>query len=179
MAHPVPAAIREQLAAQLAPYRARHRAVRWTASESWHLTLLFIGAVDPRRTGELEALVDRVRASDPPYVVSLDSGGGRSRPNEGGVAWLALSEGAGQLIAIADSLAAGCPPDISHRSRPKRTPSAHLTVVRRADQSVIEALRNQRQGPIGVSWTVDRLALVRSHLEDGGARYETVYEGTL
>ncbi len=40
----MPTAVREALAAQLAPYRAAHPDVRWTRPETWHLTLLFLGS---------------------------------------------------------------------------------------------------------------------------------------
>jgi 2'-5' RNA ligase len=43
----------------------------------------------------------------------------------------------------------------------------------------VRALRDHALGAIATSWTVDRLQLVRSHLEPTGARYETLYEVTL
>jgi 2'-5' RNA ligase len=95
------------------------------------------------------------------------------------VAWLGLSEGAGTIIETATLMADVCPADITDGPPPKRTPAAHLTVVRRADEAVIDALRRQAHGRLGVGWTVDRLQLVRSHLERDGARYETLYEATL
>jgi len=174
----VPVGVRERLAAQLAPYRARHRGVRWTRPESWHLTLLFLGSVHPDRVPELEEFIDQVAARQGPYRVSVEIGGGRLRGREG-VAWLGLGRGAGALIASADAVAAGCPSGVTDGPAPKRTPSAHLTVVRKADQAVIDALRAQSHGDIGVSWTVDRISLVRSHLDPGGARYETLRESTL
>lgn len=178
IAHPVPEAIRTELHEQLAPYRRAHRAVRWTRPETWHLTLLFLGSVDPSRATELHDLVDEVATRFAPYMVVADRGGGRTRRGEG-VAWLGLSEGAGTLIEAATLTAEYCPHDITDGAPPKRTPSAHLTLVRKADDAVVRALREQSHGPLGVGWTVDRLQLVRSHLEPGGARYETSHEGTM
>jgi 2'-5' RNA ligase len=152
--------------------------VRWTSPGTWHLTLLFLGAVQPRRVGELAALVDDVSREREPYRVVADLGGGRLRHGEG-VGWLGLSQGAGQLIEIASELATACPDGITVGGAPKRTPSAHLTLVRRADGAVIEALRAQAQGPLSVEWSIDRIHLVRSHLEADGARYETAHESAL
>ena len=34
--------------------------MRWTSPQTWHLTLLFLGAVAPGRTDELRRLVESV-----------------------------------------------------------------------------------------------------------------------
>ena len=174
----MPAQVRVKLRAQLAPYRKQHPNVRWTSPESWHLTLVFLGSVEASRVAELERLLDEVALATAPFDVLVDRGGGRPR-HDGGVAWLGLSTGASTLIEAATLAAEGCPPDIVGGSPPKRTPSAHLTVVRKADEPVIESLRSQACGPLGVSWTVDAVALVRSHLEPAGARYVTLHQATL
>jgi 2'-5' RNA ligase len=178
MAHPVPGEVRAELERQLAPYRRAFRDVRWTRPASWHLTLLFLGSVAPDRVPDIGRLVDAVALRFDPYDVVVDHGDGRVRRGEG-VAWLGLSAGAGRLIEMAIYTAGACPPGITDGARPKRTPSAHLTVVRKADTAVVQALREQAAGAIEVGWRVDRVQLVRSHLEPGGARYETLYEATL
>ena len=174
----MPDDLRVELRRQLAPYRRGHPDVRWTGPQTWHLTLLFLGAVAPGRIGELRRLVESVAVDVQPYRVIVADGGGRVRRGEG-VAWLGLSEGAGTLIRAATLVADRCPPDLTEGARPKRTPSAHLTVARKADREVVRALREQMHGRIGISWEVDRLQLVRSHLGPGGARYQTLHEATL
>jgi 2'-5' RNA ligase len=171
----VPDEVRFELQRQLAPYRRAHPEVRWTRPATWHLTLLFFGSVPPDRVPELKRLTDDVAARTEPYEATVDQGGGRVRRGEG-VAWLGLSTGAGRLIEAASLAAERCPADLTDGPAPKRTPSAHLTVVRRADQAVVIALRDQAHGRVQVDWTVDRLQLVRSYLEPGGARYETLHE---
>lgn len=174
----MPVSVRRELQAQLVPYRRHHPHVRWTRPESWHLTLLFLGSVEVTAVGQLERGVRSTAQRTAAYDVRVQRGGGRTRHKEG-VAWLGLSRGAGTLIETARRMAAACPPDVTTGPPPKRTPSAHLTVVRKADEAVIEALQTQAHGPLGVGWTVDRIELVRSHLEPGGARYETLYEAAL
>ena len=159
----------------LRPYRAVGPHVRWTRPESWHLTLLFLGSVGTDRVAELRSLMEQVAVRWAPYQVRAASGGGRISRGEG-VAWLALDEGAGRLIELAAALAEGCPVDMTSGPPPRRTPSAHLTVARRADQAVVDALRRQTHGPLAVGWLVDRLGLIRSHLGPDGACYETVHE---
>ncbi len=174
----MPPDVRGELLAQLGPYRRAHRDVRWTQPETWHLTLLFLGSVAPDRVPEVARLMRHVGQRAAPYPVFVDRGDGRVRGGAG-VAWLSLSTGAGRLIELATLAARGCPPDITEGAPPRRTPSAHLTLVRKADRAVVQALRAQAHGPLGIGWTVDRLLLVRSHLGTEGARYETLREVTL
>jgi 2'-5' RNA ligase len=173
----VPVDVVEQLAEQLAPYRAQLRETRWTDPPSWHLTLLFLGEVEQRHLPKLRALVDAAAAGSDPYHVRADRGDGRHR--DGGVAWLALSEGAGRLIELAGAIAERCPPGVTTGPPPRRTRSAHLTVARKAGPATIDALRAQALGPLDVAWNVDRIWLVRSHLAASGAHYQTLHEATL
>lgn len=178
IAHPVPPEVRSRLERQLAPYRRAYPNVRWTRPQTWHLTLLFLGPVSPARVPELQQLTDTAAAHIPPYRVSLDQGGGRARQGEG-VAWLAASQGAKALIEAAALLAQHCPPDITGGPPPRRTPSAHLTLARKVERGVIDVLRVQALGPLGVDWEVGRIQLVRSLLDPAGARYETLHGVTL
>ena len=174
----MPSAVREQLARQLAPYRRSYPETRWTRPPTWHLTLTFLGSVEPARVPELQTLIDTVAAERRPLVVRVDRGGGREHRGDG-VGWLAISTGAGTVIETADLVTARCPAGITSGGPPKRTPSAHLTVARKADRSVLTALETQAHGPLSVSWEVDRIELLRSHLERDGARYETLHLATL
>jgi RNA 2',3'-cyclic 3'-phosphodiesterase len=170
--------VRQQLAGQLAPYRAHLAEARWTHPRSWHLTLLFLGQVRSDRLPELQALVDEVAAVVTPYHVRADEGGGRPHRGEG-VGWLELSRGAGSLIELATVLAERCPPAVTAGPSPRRTPSAHLTLARKAGHATIDALHRQVYGPLDVAWRVDRICLLRSHLDAAGARYETLHEATM
>lgn len=150
--------------------------MRWTDPAGWHLTLLFVGLVEPGRVSELVSLVDEVAATIAPYPVRAEQGGGRLQRSDG-TAWLELTLGADALIEAATRLASACPAGIA--DEPLRTRSAHLTLARRTDRTLIDAFVSQAHGPLGVGWHVDRLQLVRSHLEPAGARYETVHVATL
>ena len=123
-------------------------------------------------------MIDEVALRRQPVHAVASRGGGRVR-SEDGVAWLGLEEGAGDVIETADMVAATCPTDITMGAPPKRTPSAHLTIARRVDGELVEALQTRSVGALQVDWTIDRIALVRSHLEPGGSRYETLHEVTL
>jgi 2'-5' RNA ligase len=152
--------------------------VRWLDPAGWHLTLLFLGSVPREHVPSLVALVDTVAAATSSVRLGISAGGGRVRPQES-VAWLAVGTGARDLLAMADRLAAGCPDGITTGAPPKRTRSAHLTIARRADRALVEALAEERHGPLRAAWLAGRIALMRSHLGPGGSRYETVHEAAL
>lgn len=61
----------------------------------------------------------------------------------------------------------------------RRTPSAHLTIARRAGPDAIAALRDQRLGTLGVGWRVEAIELVRSRLDPRGVTYETLVRSAL
>jgi 2'-5' RNA ligase len=123
-------------------------------------------------------LVDQVAVMRPSFACSIERGGGRLRAAEG-LAWLKVAEGAGAVLETAAWLARDCPEGIARAAPPKRSPAAHVTVARRADRALVEALQTERWGPLRARWTFDRLVVMRSHLEPQGARYETLHEATL
>jgi 2'-5' RNA ligase len=178
IAHPLPADVRTSLASQLAAYRTSFPGARWTSPAAWHLTLLFLGSVDAAQVPGAMAIVDGVALSSHAYRVRVEKGGGRVHAGDG-VAWLGLSTGAATLLEYARLAAADCPAGLTAGPTARRTPAAHLTVARRADRALIDALRDSTHGAPVVEWTVDRLCLMRSHLGPGGARYETLHEATL
>jgi 2'-5' RNA ligase len=57
---------------------------------------------------------------------------------------------------------------------PRRAPSAHLTLARKATPALIEDLAAARFGPLVAEWMADRIVLMRSHLGADRARYGTL-----
>jgi 2'-5' RNA ligase len=164
---------------RLGPYRAAFPAVRWLGPESLHVTLLFLGDVDPRGVPEIVAIVEEAAASQGPFEAETGAGSGRARGGDG-VAWLTLPRGGDQIVAMSRRLEAATPSRILQGGRdPRRSPSAHLTVARRADQPVIDALAAQQHGPLAAAWTADRIVLFRSHLGSRGAAYEALHTAML
>jgi RNA 2',3'-cyclic 3'-phosphodiesterase len=179
VALPVPEDAARGIEAVLAPYRSRFPGARWLPPGSLHLTLLFVGAAPSAGVPDLAALVQGVARASDAFVVRTGPGGGRARDGDG-VAWLGLREGASRVMALVEACATACPPGLTPAGRPARPArSAHLTVARRADPALLRALRDEALGPLGVTWTADRVSLCRSHLGPGGARYEVLSESPL
>jgi 2'-5' RNA ligase len=132
--------------------------VRWADPASWHVTLRFLGVVEDERPAV--AALGAVRARGTTAVV------GRTPRRLGPTAVVLPVEGLGDLAAAVAAAFVGLP------GEERRRFTGHLTLGR---------LRRQGRWPAGgvgvlaaeVSWAVEDVALVRSHLGGGGpARYE-------
>jgi 2'-5' RNA ligase len=84
-----------------------------------------------------------------------------------------------QVSELSGHLAVDCPHDIAAGPPPRRTPAAHVTVARAADRDLVQDLAADRWGHLEARWQARSMALLRSHLGPGGARYETLLEASL
>jgi 2'-5' RNA ligase len=153
--------------------------VRWTRPESWHLTLLFLGSVAPERVPEVIIITDEAAAEHGRFRILAGRNGGRLGRG-GGVGWLGLELGGADVVRLASWLATACPDDITTgHSRPRRTPTPHLTVARRVDEGTIASLHDEDHGPLAVEWMAKGISLYRSHLGQGGSTHETLQQVAL
>ena len=131
--------------------------MRWTGPEQWHVTLRFLGSLD---VAVAVAALDRLRGS-PGARAELGLDVVRL-----GREVLALPvDGLGGLAAAVDVAFDGL-----GQATEQRTFRGHLTLCRG------KAVRAGLVGrpPDRMSWPVESVALVRSHLGRDNARYETV-----
>ena len=122
---------------------------RWTLREQWHVTLLFIGEVEDARPW-IDRLQD-VAAKFAPRTVTL---GPKTK-----------MLGRENLVIPAaglDDVAAAFGND---------TFRGHLTLSRHATRPLAGV-------PFEASWHASEIALIRSHLGGGPARYETIADAT-
>ena len=145
------------------PLRAVPGAPRWTASDRWHLTLLFLGTVPADRVPQIVAAAGPVVATAPPMILRLAGGGRFGSARRPQLAWAGLDGDVRPLTDLADRLAAA--------ARSLRLPvedrpfTAHLTLGRwrprqPADGSVTDRLKEYR----GPAWPVTEVRLLESHL---------------
>lgn len=163
----VPRAAREAVAAAAAPLRGMGADVRWTDLAAWHLTVAFLGQMDPAMLNGLASALAEVAGRFTPFEVQLRPVAGRNARSR--VLWIEL-EPCEPLQAVAAAVGIAlrglglCAEDQAFRP--------HLTLAR-ARASVPRSLADAYHGP-PAAWTVMDLELVRSHLGRAGARYETV-----
>lgn len=172
--------VRDRLAAALAPLHPRVAGLRWSAPDGWHLTLAFLGDVDPHRLDDVRAVAAQAAARAPTVDLRIGAAG-RFGPR---VLWAGVdgdpSDATGTLGEhLQAALArAGLPVQ-------RRPVAPHLTVARagrrpvddRCVRLVDEVLA--ATGARSMTWSVAALTVWRSHLGDGPARYEVVGEAPL
>jgi 2'-5' RNA ligase len=173
VAVPVPAELRAALAAAVAAWRAEPGApnLRWTDPEGWHVTLAFLGPVDP---GLVSSLSERIAVALQPFVAvapfSVRTGqvGAFPRPSAVQSVWLGIEDPDRYLTDLARAVQdALLPHDAIRRLR------AHLTLGRsRARRGEpLDAWLATRTFP-STELVVDDVVLFRSRLGRGPASYE-------
>lgn len=145
--------------------------LRWTRSEQWHVTLVFLGEVGDDAVSELTRRLSRVAARHAPLSLTF-GGGGRFGHR---VLWTAVQGDRDRLRRLADSAAAA-----ARRSRLQvecRPYRPHLTLARAAPGMDLRPLVARLAPWQGSAWVATALHLVRSRLgaaPDGTAVHETI-----
>ena len=143
---------------------------RLVPPQNWHFTLRFLGDTDPVMRDRLIAGL-RAAALGSSFSISFGGLGAFPRANRARIIWLGVDEGAGRLVAIAESVEsavrrAGLPPE-------QRPFKPHLTLSRiEPTRSVADVLTSQP--PLQVKMAVTEVALVRSQLGKGPAQYQAI-----
>ncbi|RAG84426.1 RNA 2',3'-cyclic phosphodiesterase [Streptacidiphilus pinicola] len=166
----------QELDAAVSPLRDLPGAagLRWTGTQGWHLTLAFLGQVDPADVAALEPRLERVAHRHPAHVLRV-TGGGRFGDR---VLWAGVKGDTHALRRLAESASAAARHSgIAVDERPFR---GHLTLARggsaRVDLKPFAAALAEFEG---AEWTAGSLRLMRSYLGAGPAHYETVGEWEL
>jgi len=152
---------------------AGNSGIRWTAPDSLHLTLKFIGETPPER---MPALAGALQALEPfaPFEVAVRGFGFFPDARHPHVFWAGFEvpPGLGHLACTIDAAlaSAGTP-------RETRAFTPHLTLARfrapRADPALLRAIENSANASLG-SFRVEEYFLFESHLLPGGAQHRKV-----
>jgi 2'-5' RNA ligase len=178
-----PEATRPRLvAAQQALHQAlgaAARQLRWAAPATLHLTLRFLGDVEPDRVPAVEAALEIAAAQGHPLALEIRGAGAFPEARHPRALFLDVGGDLGPLRQLVASLEAGLvEAGFAAEPRPFRP---HLTVAR----------ARERRGAIGletalaaasvqsIAWPVGAVTLFESHLEAGGARHEAILVATL
>jgi 2'-5' RNA ligase len=154
--------------------------VRFTPTESVHLTLQFLGAVPEERVAAVAAAVRDAAAASRPLALEVRGAGGFPSARRARVIWLGVAGDVVPLAALVQDLARrlaplGFPPEV-------RPFTPHLTVGRAKDPrgaaGLGGALAAAAEEP-GFAWRCGEACLVESHLSPAGARYEVIERAPL
>jgi 2'-5' RNA ligase len=133
---------------------------RWVAPDGLHLTLRFLGELDPAPLERVSAALARVRCS--PFQVRLGEVGTFGPGRATRVVWLGVSEGLAACRALAGKVEAAC--RAAGLEADEREFQAHVTLARaRANQARLPPLPELRPLP---PWTVEDFVLYESRLRE-------------
>lgn len=168
---------RRELRRRLAGVRDRLPRARWVDLESVHLTLMFLGEVEPPRLPALAARLAATFASFSPLPLRLDGGGNFPPGRPARVAWVGV-DAPPALFALQHAVerAACAELGLPAEDRPY---TAHVTVARCPDpwrREAIDKLTHALDGPIGPPFTTHAGALLESKLTPRGAQHRVLHE---
>lgn len=148
---------------------------RWVAPESLHVTLAFLGAVEPGLVPDLRDALAAAVGRVAPFPVALGPPGAFPTPRRPRVLWIGVGEGAERLATLAAVVRTALEPfPVARDEKPFRP---HVTIARvraaRLDQALAEHLAKPSPPP-GPVWEVRSVTLFESVLGPGGARHRPV-----
>lgn len=141
--------------------------LRWIPPDAWHLTLAFLGGVQPADVPSISAVLERCAAFHTPFRVALNGVGGFPVAARARIAWCGIS-GGDSLERLAARVRSSFAGDLD-AGRPF---APHLTLGRSRGGTVdMRAWVADASVPAS-GMVVERMDLLRSHLGAGPARYE-------
>jgi 2'-5' RNA ligase len=165
----LPDAARAAIEAATERLRTTLPGLRWVPAGNLHLTLVFLGWVDP---GEVDPIRDELEGAVAPAAPFRAGLGGAGRfPDRGKarIVWFGFTSGAEDL----DALAARVRGAVVHRVRDDRPFRPHVTVAR-AKRPVRIPVGALDVAPPGLQVAVDEVTLFRSLLGSPHPRYEAI-----
>ncbi len=179
----LPDAVQEALASLQKSLQAfdRNHAVRWTAIDSIHLTLKFLGETNVSRQAAIQSALHEAVAGHEPFDLDVVGAGCFPDVHKPRVVWAGLGGELPALHALRDAVERTVAPlGYPTEDRPF---SPHLTLGRArqdASRAALSALGEQVQkveARILATWPVEGVNLMRSDLKPAGAVYtQLAYE---
>lgn len=155
----------------------QYHSIRWVKPENWHITLLFIGSTPPAAIETISQSLSKAASSCSHFDIELAGLGGFPRLSKARVVWVGVKSGRDPLTDLAGSVRrtcaeAGFPGD-------KKPFEAHLTLGRTRNEPVSITVEPEVYSHSWGFHSVTEIHLIRSFLEKGGPRYETISVGRL
>jgi 2'-5' RNA ligase len=145
---------------------------RWSKRSTWHVTLKFIGEIEPAAVDGIARVLEEVAARHDPFDVALGPFGGFPNLHRPRVLFYEVATGAEPMTALSDDINRTLANDAGIRAETKPF-RAHATVARvktRIGKPAVDALRSMP--PLeGVGQRVAGFDLMESDLRPKGAKY--------
>lgn len=171
----LPESVCEELAWIQAELRTKKFKFQWVKPENIHLTLIFLGDVDPEMLeGISGAVADTVRCHDP-IRLAIQGLGVFPRIKRPRIIWTGMTGEVKILRELKSSLDRSLLKVNGLKFKPERRPfRAHLTLGRakgRIDSRKLVTAMNRLQGVPSAPLIIDAIHVFKSDLRAGGAVY--------
>lgn len=170
VAFEIPSGIRAGLAAEVGELRRHLPQSRWTRPEGWHLTLKFLGEVEPAVVARLETGLRRQLEGLRAPEARLGGAGFFPTPANPRVAWVGGAvEGVAPVVEAVEAAA-----EAIGLARERRPWSVHLTIARlkgRWPRGAVEHLLDWGSRLEIAAFACREVVLFESTLAPGGAVY--------
>jgi 2'-5' RNA ligase len=170
LAFEIPSSIRSRLAETQLQWRRDLPRARWTRPEGWHLTLKFLGEVDPPVLGTLTTKLAPALRGLPTVDVRLSGTGFFPSPARPRVAWVGGSADGADVVVQAVEAAA----EAVGFERERRPWTIHLTQARlkeRWRKSAVESFIERGKEIVFEPFSCREVVLYKSDLQPRGAVY--------
>jgi len=168
LAIPLPTTLTNELSRISLRYQSANDGLRWSAPESWHITLQFLGNIQPEQRG---CIITRLQTlHHPPVPVELNTLGFFDRTGIFFAGALLTPE----LLSLQQQVTAATQPcGFIPETRPYHP---HITLARSKNKSAARALHAIRAGihrqPVFTPFTAREFVLCESLPTPSGSRYE-------
>lgn len=154
----------ENFLAQLRPLAP----IRWVRREQFHITLKFLGEVEPAVIEQVKDALEPVKYFEP-FRVGLEHIGAFPNLSAPKVLWLGGEKGAHELGRLAEKVNEAC--EEAGIEREKKKFRAHMTLARLKEGVLAEGLVRRLGEVPAVEWECGELVLMRSQLTPRGPVY--------
>src|ERR1041384_5164250 len=169
----IPDGLRSRVAERLRRLRAEFPDVRasWEKPEKLHVTLKFLGDVEPARVEVWSSAAARAVTNLEPFELTIEEPGTFPPHGQPRVLWLGIVDASGRLALMQRALETECA--AVGFPRESRAFKPHLTLARvRSPQGARELAAAHRETPFAPQrFQVSELVVMRSELGPGGSRY--------
>lgn len=172
----LPDDVRARAAARIAGLRAAFPHVRasWERAEKLHVTLKFIGEIEPMRVSDLSQAAERAASGRERFELVISGAGAFPPRGAARVLWLGVGDSSGGLKRLAARLEDEC--EAVGFARERRQFSPHLTIARLREPRDAHGLTaaHTSEDFAEARFKVSELLVVRSVLSPSGSHYTTV-----
>ena len=172
----LPHDIRARVVEHIAKLRAASPATRatWARDEGLHITLKFVGEIEPDKVPSVCAAAERASQQVEPFSLVLDSTGTFPSRGTPRVLWIGAQDLSGNLAKLQQNFEDECAS--AGFARNDRPFHPHLTIARqRAPQGTRTPAVLPRETHFeSAEFAVSELVVIRSELGHAGARYTAI-----